>query len=194
MKKWLKRLVLWPGVLIGAGLIVTIVFSPYGNDENLGYKAVSQSVEINAPVEQVFAYMGNSANAEDWSVYVDHISPLNPEEFPDGTVGCKRRCYTQADETGRTWDETILMVEPNVRRRLNIYNLVDFPLSSDFILTEQLYERLSDNTCRLTLTMFLDEGAGIWDQLKMYFSGYKSNTVFRQNLDNIKAEIEKMPG
>ena len=193
MKKWIFRIFLGVLILCTLAIILMISFSPYGPKENLAYKAVRQTVDINAPVEQVFAYMGNSANATKWSVYVNHISPLNPNEVPDGTVGSKRRCFTLKDETGRRWDETILIVEKNKRRRLNIFNMVDFPMTSDNVLTEQLYEKTSDTTCRLSLTLFLnEENAGWFDQLKMYYAAYESNDIFARNLANIKKLNEEI--
>jgi hypothetical protein len=193
MKKWLKRIALSLIILVTLGIILMISFSPYGNHDDLPYKAVRQTVEINAPVEQVFSYMGNSANATKWSVYVDHISPLNAAEQRDGTVGSKRRCFTNADETGRAWDETILIVEKNKRRRLNIFNMVNFPMTSDCVLTEQLYEKVNDTKCKLTLTLFLDtEKAGLWDKFKMYYAAYQSNDIFARNLANIKKYNEEI--
>ncbi|MBC7383196.1 MAG: SRPBCC family protein [Bacteroidia bacterium] len=167
--------------------IIIISFSPYHSHKELSYRAVKQTIEINAPVEQVFLYMGNSANATKWSVYVDHITPLNMNEYADGTAGCTRRCFTNAAGTGPTWDETIIITDMFKRRRLNIFNMVNFSLSTENLLTEQLYEIINENKCRLTLTLFLDPIKKGWpDQMKMYFTAYQINNIFARNLVNIK--------
>jgi len=44
-----------------------IVFSPYGQKNDHKYKLIKESVIINASVEKVFQYLGNSNNASDWS-------------------------------------------------------------------------------------------------------------------------------
>jgi len=170
-----------------------VMFSPYENHDGLPYKAVKETIEINAPVEVVFEYIGNSSHANNWSVFVDHITPLNPEENPDGTAGCSRRCFTGNDETGETWDETILVAEKNKRRRLNIYNTQNFFIASDHLLTEQLYEKTGENSCKLTLTLFFDEGKESFpDLLKMHYASYQVAEIFRGNLLNIKKFTEEL--
>lgn len=42
----------------------------------LGGCTVSEHVDINAPVADVWEYVSNSYNTREWSVYFHHISPL----------------------------------------------------------------------------------------------------------------------
>lgn len=45
-------------------------------------------------------------------MFVDHISPLNADQVPDGHVGSTRRCFCYANEQGRMWDEMLTEVIP----------------------------------------------------------------------------------
>src|SRR5687768_2023175 len=124
-------------LLLMAGLYI---FSPYRHQVGFAYKLIKHSVLINVAPDSVFRFLGNSANARRWSLYVHHIAPLNANEVPDGTVGSKRRCFCNADETGTQWDEVLTRVVPNEKRQISCYNLVDFAMSTKGLGTEQLYK------------------------------------------------------
>ncbi len=183
------------GTFITVDIIIAAVFlcSPYGRHEGFDYKLIPASVDIAAPPGEVFAYLGNSGHAKDWSVYVDHITPLNSDSFPDGAVGSRRRCFQQADEQGTWWDELITIVEPGKRRQLTIYNMHGFPMSADGLATEQLYTPLENGTkCRLTFTVFFsDHDPGAWDAFKTYLGAYKIKSIFEKNLASIKRIVEQ---
>jgi hypothetical protein len=184
----IKRIFKYLFIIFILGFIAGIFFSPYGKQDGFTYKCVFGKVEINAPIDSVFKYMGNSEHAQDWSVYVDHITPLNNL---DGKVGCTRRCFTSKEETGPTWDEDILIVEENKRRQLSIYDLKDFPMSASHLITEQLYQKIDDNKTELQLVLFFDTTKKEWfDELKMYFAAFKIKSIFDGNLANIKREVE----
>ena len=175
------------------GLMTLIYCSPYGNDEAFPYKLIKQEVEIEAPVEKVFQYLGNSDHAAEWSVFVDHISPLNNDQHPDGEVGSERRCFVQADENGMRWDELTTEVVPNRKRQLTIYNLTNFSMTADHLMTEQLYERLDNGKCKLTFTVFFEAGrASLFEKVKMYVGAYRIKAIFRDNMNNIKWLTEKI--
>jgi uncharacterized protein YndB with AHSA1/START domain len=167
-----------------------IVFSPYGSQSSLPYKAISHTVDIDAPVSMVFAYLGNSANASNWSVFVDHIVPLNTDSVNDGTPGSIRRCFTDSAEKEMKWDELITEVVPNKKRQLTIYNMIDFPMSAKGLATEQLYQTINDSTTRLTFTVFFQNDPTLWDQVKMYIGAYRIKPIFRNNMGNIKKILE----
>lgn len=172
---------------------LTIWFSPYGKQKGYEYKLVYTSIEIEVPPDSVFKYLGNSDNAQDWSVYVDHIIPLNNDSFPDGVVGARRRCFQNADKKGIWWDEFITVVEPGKRRQLTIYNMHNFPIDANGLATEQLYEPLSNGSkCRLTFTVFyLNHEPSTWETFKTYFAAYTIKSVFEINLANIKRLTEE---
>ena len=193
--KIIKRLAIGTGIFTGIVLIVLlfmIEFSPYGNHNGFDYKLVKVSVDIDAPPAEVFTYLGNSDNAEEWSSFVEHITHLNPDEKADGELGAKRRCFKNKDESGEVWDEEILVVEENERRQLSCYNFQNFYLSVDNLLTEQLYEELEDGTkTRLSFTLFYPSGkASFIDELKMYFAAYEIASIYEANLQNIKHYVE----
>jgi uncharacterized protein YndB with AHSA1/START domain len=167
--------------------------SPYKKHDNLPYKAVVATVEINAAPEKIFAYLGNSANAGKWSVYVDHITPLNNDSIADGLPGSRRRCFQEKDETGIRWDETITASEPNKRRQLIIYDLQNFPMTSKGLSTEQIYVPLDNGTrCRLTFTLFYDTyKPSVWELIKMYVGAWKVRSVFEENIANVKRNLEQ---
>lgn len=191
MKKRWKKIGLSLFILIVVGLICLIVFSPFGNKEGFKYKILIHTVDINAPVDSVFNFLGNSGNASRWSSYVDHIVPLNGDEISDGKVGSIRRCYKEASERGQTWDERIILVEKNKRRQLIIYNMQEFDMKADGLATEQLYEVISPLKTRLSFTLFYkDEDPSIMDLLKTYFAAFSVKKIFEKNLSNVKRIIE----
>lgn len=168
-----------------------IYFSPYRTHEGFPYKVMKHSIEINAPAEKVYEYLGNSANASDWSVFVDHITPLNTDSVPDGAVGSRRRCFVNPDETGTRWDETITENTPNTKRQITIYNMIDFPMRADNLATEQIYKKINDNSTDLTFTVFyLNAKPSFWDELKTHIASYKIISIFKGNMDNIKKIVE----
>ncbi len=183
VKKYIKIVI---GLLL-LTLFALLCCSPY----HYG-KPMLHSITINAPKEQVFQFLGNSANAARWSVFVNHISTLNGSEVSDGQVGSRRRCFVSQNEQGTQWDELITEVVPNQKRQLSIYHLVDFPLVANNLLTEQHYEAISDTQCKLTFSLFYKNGeATLFEHLKTYFAAYRIQSIFERNLLNIKKIVEK---
>src|ERR1041384_7916907 len=103
--KIFKRIFLGIIILLILVLGGVVIFSPYGTQEGYTYKLISNTIEISAPVDSVFAFLGNSANASRWSVFVNHITPINIDSVADGKVGSRRKCYCNADESGKKWEE-----------------------------------------------------------------------------------------
>lgn len=172
--------------LIAFAVIAALIFfSPYKSQPNRGY-AIIKTIRIEAPQKELYNYLGNSDNAADWSSYVSHIETLNEEEFTDGEKGSTRRCY-QKDDKNNTWDERIELAYPYSYRRLSIYNLQGFPIESEALLTEQLYEGIDSSTTRLSLTLYLDPEKSDWrDHLKLFIASYKVGSIFQANLKKIK--------
>jgi len=124
-------------------------------------------------------------------VYVDHISTLNSIRTPDGTPGSIRRCFCNKNEKGQRWDELITLVEPNKRRQLTTFNLIDFPMQANGLASEQRYRKISENRCEITFTLFFaNHDPGFWDEFKTYFGAYQVQSIFQQNLKNIKRILE----
>jgi hypothetical protein len=187
----LKKGAIGIGIVLLLSVTVMIVFSPYGKHEGFSYKLVKVTVAIDAPVDSVFKFLGNSANASKWSVFVDHITPLNADSFPDGAVGCRRRCFCNKDETGTQWDELTTERIPGEKRQLTIYNMKDFSMTADHLATEQLYEKTADNKCSLTFTVFYkDHNPTLMESIKLYFAAYKIKDIFFSNMTNIKRIAE----
>lgn len=152
-------------IILGACLVMfstLIFFSPNAKLEGADHRQVAHSIIIDVNANRVFNYLGKSENASKWSVFVDHITHLNALEVRDGDPGFKRRCYCEADETGRQWDELITEVIPAKKRQLLIYNLVDFPVRAENLAMEQIYEPLGVNRCRVTFTVFFIKKPTFW--------------------------------
>ena len=175
-----------------AAIVLMVVLSPYGGGSLYKVRFLESSIEINSSKKHVYSVLGNSNNARKWSVFVHHISTLNPNKTTDGSVGSIRRCYQNEDESGLQWDEKIIINEINKKRRLSIFNMVHFDMSTDYLMTDQIYED-SNNGCKLTFTIFFDstKGISLIDELKMYFAAYTAQGIFEKNLINIKHLIEE---
>ena len=188
MKKWITISLL----IIVCMFSIIILLSPYGTHRGFSYKVVKHTIEINASVKDVFNFLGNSKNASQWSVFVHHIQPLNADSVQDGKTGSRRRCFCRAYEKGMQWDELITEVIPNKKRQLIIYNLKDFPVTAKNLATEQLYETIDANKCRLTFTVFFKNAKPtLIEKIKMYIAAYEIKTIFKQNMANIKMIVEK---
>ena len=177
-------------LILFLGILAMVYFSPYGKNANNEIRQVRESIIMNSSSEEVFNFLGDSDNAEDWSVFVDHISPLNSHKVKDGEVHSERRCFAQADEKGMSWDERVTAVEPLKRRQLHCYNFKNFYISAGELITEQVYETLENGNCKLTFTLFMaGEDNSFLDELKFYYAGYTISDVFRKNLANIKNRV-----
>ncbi len=166
--KWLTGFILSALLLLS----LAIFLSPYGRKSGHSYRLVSHSLEIDATPKTVFNYLGESAHASEWSVYVHHITPLNADSISDGLVGSRRRCFRRADEAGTRWDELITEVVPYQKRQLTLNHLIGFPMSADNLATEQIYMPLSTERCQLTFTVFFFQESSLIDELKMYLAAY----------------------
>lgn len=182
------------GVLIaGVALVIVVVaaFSPYREHDDFPYRLIRQSVDVDASCATVFDYLGDSGNASDWSVFVDHITPLNADSVPDGARGSIRRSFRNADESGMRWDEYFMEVEAARRRRLRIYEVRGVALRSQTgLLTEQIYQPLAPDRCRLSFTLFFDGEPTMRDRAAMTLVGYRLSTIFASNIANVKRIVE----
>lgn len=174
---------------------VVFIFTPYRKHSDIydGSRFISNEILINAPAGKVYQYLGDSDNASTWSVFVDHIIPLNADSIPDGQVGSRRRCYKNADQKGLQWDETILINETNKRRRISCYNLKGFPMVADNIATEQIYTPTGDDRTNLEFTVFYLREPDQWTFFKTIIGGWYIKYIFYRNMENIKKEVENLP-
>lgn len=191
MKKNRRKIIIISLSLLIIGFTAMIICSPFGCHKDFNYKLVVHSMEINAPADSIYSFLGKSSNASKWSVFVNHIIPLNSNEVPDGRVGCKRRCFKFADEKGLQWDEEIRVADLNKRRRLTIYNMVDFDMKAEGLATEQIYDAISPNITKLSFTLFyINNNPSLLDLFKTYFSAYEIKSIYEKNITNIKNIIE----
>ncbi len=171
--------------------LAIIILSPFGSKAGFEYKLVVHTVEINAPVDSVYSFLGKSGNARKWSVFVNHIVPINADRVSDGKVGSQRRCFQNEDEKGLQWDEEITVATTNQRRQLIIFNMVDFPITAKGLATEQIYESLTPTKTKLSFTLFyLNHAPSFADLLKTYYAGFKVKDIYERNMANIKRIVE----
>lgn len=159
-------------------------------------EAVSESVEINAPVEKTWAYASDSLQAVNWSIYFDHISPLEGPS-PDGQIGSLRRCFRNKDESGYAWDEVIINVEPQKLRQIVTYNFINYPFNfaheNEYVFVRQLYESLGPDKSKLTFQTIPRNESNPFFRFIFWISRGKTGEIFLKNLENIKAAIEEKP-
>lgn len=185
-----KAFVIILSILIIA-ISIMIICSPFGKHKEFDYKLIINSIEINAPADSVYSFLGKSSNASKWSVFVNHINPLNPDVVPDGKVGSQRRCFKNEDEKGLQWDEEITVAEINKRRQLTIFNMQGFDMQAEGLATEQIYEVISPSKTKLSFTLFyLNNNPSLADLLKTYFSAFEVKSIYERNMTNIKNIIE----
>jgi hypothetical protein len=154
------------------------------------------SIEINAPVNEVWDLLSDNRNAQGWSVIFDHITPMASSPVPEGQIGALRRCYRNADNIGFFWDERTLSTEPYKYRSLRTYNISN--TSWEFFeryqfTAHQIYQDLGNNMTRLTFGGDLDDYTkySISELFVFWATQYEVERVFKLNLENIKAMLEQ---
>lgn len=186
-----KRIVLYVLSAIVVIFVGLLIFSPFSKQNGSSKPILLCSIEVNVSADSLFNYLGNSSNASKWSSFVDHISTINADEHIDGTVGSVRRCYVQADEEGMRWDEEILEIIPNKKRLLSIFNFEEFAITSPGLVTEQIYESITDQKTKVSFSLYFKSDApGFFNIVKMKLSGYRIKSIFDKNLQNIKRICE----
>jgi hypothetical protein len=187
----LKKFLLFAPFLFASLIFSIIAFSPYKKDKFLSYKLITESILINTSCEAAYKYLGNSDNVRVWSVYVDHISPINEDKVTDGHLGSIRRCFKNNHEKDGRWDEEILFTKKNKLRRLSCFNFQDLILSPGLLHTEQIYED-KNGDCLVKFTLFSPKNEyGLWEEFKIYLASYPTAYIFRKNLKNIKKHLEQ---
>jgi uncharacterized protein YndB with AHSA1/START domain len=186
------KIVLGVATLVVAATAAALALSPYGRRVGAAAARLEESVDVAAPCGRVFSYLGDSSHARLWSVFVSHITPLNSAVAADGARGSIRRSFQHADEQGMRWDELFTIVEPDKRRQLRIFNMVDGTVPRDnHLMSEQLYQPLPDGGCRLAFTLFFEQPPSLRDQVAMRLVSYQVARVFRRNIGNVKRLVEQ---
>lgn len=157
--------------------------------------ALSHSVVINAPLDQVWAYASDSSKAKDWSVFFDHISPL--PGTGDGQIGALRRCFRNREEAPPYWDEIIILLSPQKLRVITTYNLTGFKFEwltrGSYVFVRQLYRSLDDKRTELTFQTNYSTESVFVTKAGFFISKRDTLDIFKKNLTNIKLAIEGKP-
>lgn len=190
-KKIDMRLTAKIGIGLVLLLILALLLSPF-KKSNENY-ILTTKIVVEKPASEIYTYLGNSATASNWSMFVDHITPLNTDKITDGKKGSIRRCFRNADESGIWWDEEILVDIPSKERELTIYNLHGFIMQTYNLTTKQIYTPISETETELTFGLYKNaEEVGFVDWLKLKSSGWVIAHIFRNNLEGIKREVESV--
>jgi Polyketide cyclase / dehydrase and lipid transport len=152
----------------------------------------SATVVIHAPIEVVWAYTGDSAQAAKWSTFFDHITPL--PGIPEGQVGALRRCYRRPDGSGLNWDEKTTFVEAPTERHLLTFNIQRSPIPGmdryEFNVIHKL-RAISPEETELTFSSTLAKmDFRFFGLYKLIFGGIEGARIVKDNLENIKMLIE----
>lgn len=147
---------------------------------------------IDAPIDEVWRYTGDSTMAAEWSVFFDHIEPQ--PGIPDGNVGALRRCFRRADKTGLTWDEITTNVVPYRYRQLRTFNIKNSPIPGMEQFEFDVYHHLIPIGPNQTELVFASKVIKSKMTLKTLTANIKAGRaaekVILLNLENIKRAIE----
>jgi hypothetical protein len=157
---------------------------------------LSRSVDIAAAADSVFLFLGDTANARRWSVYVDEVRPLNADSVPPFAAGSRFRRHVRKEGKERRWDETVLEAVPGRKRSLVLYGFEGFSAAPDSLTLEQVLTPLEDadgrevGACRLTFNLYFTRGPGWKETLQMFFAAYAIKGIFSRDLENVKRILE----
>ncbi len=154
--------------------------------------AITEHVDIRAPVEDVWKYVNDSRTAGEWSVYFHHISPL--PGIQDGKAGSLRRCFRRADESEIWWDEQTVAIELYKYRKIRAFNTHGFTEphhnEAEFEVL-QSYQEVKPGIIRLTFSSRLLKTDDWFPWQRFWIMGQEGRRVFTLNLENIKTALEQ---
>ncbi len=176
------------------------------------------SIEINASIDEVWAYNSVNENARQWSTYFYSIVACPDSQCPwnkdlmESDIGFTRRCFRRKSQTGTFWDETTTKIEKGESeyyKQIRAYNFNEF---MDFMnydekgefLVEQIYKKLGEKKTLLTFRSGyikreeLEKKPSsfeyfLWQQIFRFITKRSVTNTFKWNLINIKAHIEQGP-
>jgi hypothetical protein len=187
---------------LAVGLIVK---SPYQRHPGTGHRMLSQGVDIAAAADSVFLFLGDTADAGRWSVYIDAIKPLNADSVTPWAPGSRFRCFVRkgrnagkegTDGKERSWDEIVREAVPGRRRSLVLYGFAGFSAAPDSLTLEQVFTPLKDadgrevGASRLDFNLYFTREPGWKETLQMFFAAYSIQGIFSRDLAAVKRVLE----
>lgn len=170
------------------------------------------TITIKASPEEVWAYLADDNNAQNWSIFFSSITPCPEEACPTnkvkktGEIGHIRRSHRNSDQSGLRWDEETIKI---IKEKLSLYKAIR---AHDFVgygelgqrsehLVEQIFNRTENNETELTfrsslyphkdLTAMVTEFEySMMNFFFKYVSKGRASEMFQKNLENIKAAVE----
>ena len=179
---------------LAAGLIVK---SPYQRQPGAAFRMLSHGVDIAAAADSVFLFLGDTAQAGRWSVFVDEFRPLNADSVAPWGAGSRFRCFVRKEGKERSWDETVLEAIPGRKRSLVLYGFAGFSAAPDSLSLEQVITPLLDAEGRevgashLAFRLYFTGAPGWKETLQMFFAAYSIRAIFSRDLENVKRLLEK---
>jgi uncharacterized protein YndB with AHSA1/START domain len=179
---------------LAVGLIMN---SPYKLQPGSDRRMLSISTDIAAAADSVYRFLGDTANAERWSVFIDEIAPLNADSVQPWAAGSRLRCFVRNDGKERRWDETVREAVPGRKRLLVLYGFEGFSAAPDSLTLEQIFAPMEDAegrevaASRLTFNLYFTRGPGWRETLQMFFAAYSVKGIFSRDLAHVKRLLEK---
>jgi hypothetical protein len=175
------------------GLVLFIRFSPYKKLSDREQNGIHDRVMINRPVDIVFDFMCQAGDVKKWMLYIDHVDMLTKKADTKSETGTVTRFYTNSDETGQAYDVKVLQSIKNKKRVLKLYNFTDFPITFNEIINEQVFTILPENKCELNMKLYYKSTRpDLWDEVKAHVASYRVKKAFRENMENLKTELESI--
>lgn len=197
-------------------ILLLIGFNLFALEYTRPSEYAEYTVEINSPIDEVWAYNSKNEHARDWSTYFYKIVSCPISDCPwnanlkQSDIGFTRRCFRRADEKGIFWDETTTKVEKNedqFYKQIRAYNFNEFMSIFNYnengeFLVEQIYKKLGENKTSLTFRSGyikrdeLEKETSkfdyfMWRQIFNFVTKRSVTNTFKWNLINIKAHIEQ---
>jgi hypothetical protein len=157
---------------------------------------LSQSLDMAAAADSAYRFLGDTANAGRWSVFVDEILPLNADSVAPWAPGSRLRCFVRSGGKERRWDETVLETVPGRKRVLVLHGFAGFSAAPDSLTLEQVFTPLEDadgrevRAVRMTFNLYFTRPPGWRETFQMFFAAYSIKGIFSRDLANVKRIME----
>jgi hypothetical protein len=149
---------------------------------------VEQSIEINKPKQEVFAYMSNLKNWEEWSLWNKSIDSTLYYFYnaKQGQLGARQ--YMRGELVGNGWFEIDEFTQDSLLHFKLIVNNGDRTSDGTF-----LFEAINETSTKLTWINSGDVGFNPLKRFMIPFVTKNTATTLQSSLTSIKNKLELKP-